>query len=130
MNRIDLLFSTDKFNRTEVKEHFINPCCFGEDLAQWLVDRLRSSGIQVSDIGQEDWGWYFTFEKYFVGVGADASGEEPEQSNFGEWRVMIERRRSLSELFRKVKIDVDDPVVKAVVNILKSDPAFSDVRFE
>jgi hypothetical protein len=36
MTRFDILFETDRFNVSEVKRHFINPCCFGEDLAGWL----------------------------------------------------------------------------------------------
>lgn len=100
MNRIDLLFATDKFNRSKVQSHFINPCCFGEDLAQWLVDQLASVGIKASGIGQEDWGWYFTIGKYFVGVGSDSSGE-PETTNFGEWRIMIQKRRTIAESARK-----------------------------
>jgi hypothetical protein len=27
MARFDILFETDRFNVSQVKEHFINPCC-------------------------------------------------------------------------------------------------------
>ncbi|MCB9784337.1 MAG: hypothetical protein H6751_15345 [Candidatus Omnitrophica bacterium] len=51
------------FNTTEVKEYFINPCCFGDDVARWLVGRPREAGVEVDDdIGQEDFGWYLNFD--------------------------------------------------------------------
>lgn len=31
MTSFDILFETDRFNASVVKEHFINPCGFGED---------------------------------------------------------------------------------------------------
>lgn len=53
---------TDVFEHREVKPHFINPCCFGEDFAAWLKERLvplEKSGYRLSDIIQEDYGWGF-----------------------------------------------------------------------
>ena len=44
----DILFETDRFNVSEVKEHFINPCCFGEDLAEWLRQELIKREITAS----------------------------------------------------------------------------------
>jgi hypothetical protein len=52
--------STDLFEHKEVKAHFINPCCFGEDLAAWLSNELsplRGAGFRFSDPIQEDYGW-------------------------------------------------------------------------
>jgi hypothetical protein len=40
MTSFDILFQTNRFNLSEAKEHFINPCCFGEDLAEWLPEQL------------------------------------------------------------------------------------------
>jgi hypothetical protein len=130
VDRIDLSFSTDKFNRTEVKSYFINACCFGEDLAQWLVDQLANDGIKASGIGQEDWGWYFTVGKYFVGVGGDASGDEPESSNFGHWRLMIQKRRRVLEFLQRKKIEQNDELFSALHTILKREPSFSNIHTE
>jgi len=33
---------TDMFEHREVKAHFINPCCFGEDFAAWLREQISS----------------------------------------------------------------------------------------
>lgn len=38
--RDDITIETDIFDHWEVKPHFINPCCFGEDFAAWLRGRL------------------------------------------------------------------------------------------
>ena len=51
---------TDIFEHREVKAHFINPCCFGEDFAVWLKERLadlNDSGFELSEPIQEDYGW-------------------------------------------------------------------------
>src|ERR1051326_92356 len=65
MRSESLYLETDKFEHLEVKEHFINPCCFGEDFAAWLRDQIRdlsSEGYIIRDPLQEDYGWGFWVE--------------------------------------------------------------------
>jgi hypothetical protein len=53
---------TDQFEHRDVKPHFINPCCFGEDFAEWLkeeISPLRDAGFTFSKVIQEDYGWGF-----------------------------------------------------------------------
>jgi len=50
-------FRTALFNHTDVRPHFINPCCFGEDAVEWLRTRLRALPHEVSEPIQEDYGW-------------------------------------------------------------------------
>jgi hypothetical protein len=53
---------TELFEHKEIKPHFINPCCFGEDFAAWLREQLllfTDSGFNLSQIIQEDYGWGF-----------------------------------------------------------------------
>ena len=53
---------TELFEHRQVKPHFINPCCFGEDFAAWLkkeIAALESSDFSFSEIIQEDYGWGF-----------------------------------------------------------------------
>src|SRR5688572_18393598 len=43
---------TELFEHREVKPHFINPCCFGEDFARWLrgeLADLAASGFELSE---------------------------------------------------------------------------------
>jgi hypothetical protein len=79
---------TDLFEHREVKPHFINPCCFGEDFTVWLKAKilfLEDSSFAFSDIIQEDYGWGFwgthgkdRFWVAFSYVG-DGPQEEPAQ---------------------------------------------------
>ena len=39
-----ITIETDMFEHREVKPHFINPCCFGEDFAAWMKRELSPSG--------------------------------------------------------------------------------------
>src|SRR5262245_20748505 len=98
--RYDVVFSTNRFNVTEPREYFINECCYGDDAARWLAERLRLRGVAVTEPDQEDWGWYFDARHneaaYFVGVGGYAE-DEAADSNFGEWRLMVEKHRTLWE---------------------------------
>jgi hypothetical protein len=55
MNVRRILFTTTCFNLSKVGEHFINPCCFGEDLAAWLRAKLVEGTLRLSN--EEDWGW-------------------------------------------------------------------------
>jgi hypothetical protein len=84
---------SDRFEHRIVQPHFINPCCFGEDLANWLRERLRGlseHGFDVDEPLQEDYGWGFWLRKgrskfwlalSYVGVGPT---EEP-----GQWVVSV-----------------------------------------
>jgi hypothetical protein len=57
-----IMVETDLFEHREVKPHFINPCCFGEDFAAWLrrgLSRFPDLGVELSEPIQEDYGWGF-----------------------------------------------------------------------
>jgi hypothetical protein len=56
-------FASSAFNTVESKSYFINACCFGDDLAMWLIAELRRRGVTTDDKpGQEDFGWYLNFK--------------------------------------------------------------------
>ncbi len=57
-----IYIQTDKFEHKVVGEHFINPCCFGEDFSKWLIAEtqvLTSEGYQIGEPIQEDYDWGF-----------------------------------------------------------------------
>jgi hypothetical protein len=57
-----IMIETDLFEHREVKPHFINACCFGEDFAAWLrqeLSRFPDLGFELSEPIQEDYGWGF-----------------------------------------------------------------------
>jgi hypothetical protein len=57
------IFASEAFNTTTTKPEFIHPENYGDDLARWFMDELRSRQIAVDegDPSQEDHGWYVTF---------------------------------------------------------------------
>jgi hypothetical protein len=95
MNARHLLFTTGRFNLSQVHEHFITPCCFGEDLAAWFRSKVTEKGIHASEPGQEDWGWYLRAKQgndsYFLGVGGNSANGT--NQDYGEWRIIVLRKR-------------------------------------
>ena len=84
---------TDLFEHREVKPHFINPCCFGEDFAKWLrqqVTDLGAAGFELSEPIQEDYGWGFwatrASDPFWIALSFCGEGptEEP-----AEWVVSV-----------------------------------------
>ena len=132
--RCDILFDTNRFNLSEAKEYFINPGCFGDDLAAWLRTRLVEKGIPTIEPDQEDWGWYVEStlgdNHYFIGIGgnADESSDDP---NRGEWRIMIEKHRSLwDRLTGKNAMSWDEAIIAILREILQDEADFQNVRLE
>lgn len=134
MNSIDLLFRSSRFNLSEAGAHFINPCCFGEDLAAWLGEKLAERGIPTDPPGQEDWGWYLRLShqgvRYLLGVSGNAD-ESSADRNAGQWRIIVDKSRSLGERLRGAgKITQDDPVIGLLEQILSGQADFTDLYRE
>lgn len=132
--RHDLLFETNRFNLSETKDHFINPCCFGEDVAAWLRGELIKRDIEVIEPDQEDWGWYIEAKhkggSYFIGIGGNAD-ESSTDRNQGEWRIMVEKHRSIREkLTRKNEMSEADEMVTVIWEILEREPDFKNLHHE
>src|SRR5437588_675097 len=87
-------FKSSAFNMSEPRDYFINPCCFGDDVAIWLTKQLRTKGYQASEApGQEDFGWYFTFRASEI-EHCFLIGHRPgDGKNEGEWIGWLERKR-------------------------------------
>jgi len=94
--RAVVTFESKAFNMTNPKDYFINPCCFGDDVAQWIIGELRKQGMGTDERpGQEDFGWYLNFEAEGIGhtfvIGHRPNGETEE----GTWIGWLERKRGL-----------------------------------
>ena len=134
MNALSILFRSDRFNLSKVGDQFINPCCFGEDLAGWLRVRLREKGIEASEPYQEDWGWELPVAHengpYFLCLSGN-SDESKANPDEGEWRVIVDRKRSIGERLRGGgKIVEDDRLTGTVEEILRAEPSIREVRRE
>src|SRR5690242_15725135 len=55
-------FKSSRFNSTEQRPSFVKPDCFGDDLGQWLTERLRAAGHDTGDApAAEGLGWCVKF---------------------------------------------------------------------
>ena len=130
--RTHVTFVTKLFNTEDVKDYFINPCCFGDDCAQWLIDRLVSQGSEKVDERptQEDWGWFFSVttghRDFMICVGLHEDKDSP-----NTWLVFTDSQ--LGRLSGKFFGRPDDAELlaacQAVDRALKSESEIGDVRW-
>jgi len=123
----EITVETDLFEHREVKPHFINACCFGEDFAAWLLTELApliAAGFEFSQPIQEDYGWGlwanhgtdpFWVALSYVGEGPT---EEP-----GQWVVSVTYDAGLNifkRLFHKPNAEAFSQLRDQVWQSLKS----------
>jgi hypothetical protein len=118
-------------NMTEPKDYFINPCCFGEDVAAWLIGELRKRGMGTDEKpGQEDFGWYLNFEAAGIGhtfvIGHRPNGE----TEAGTWIGWLERKRGLiGSILGWRRHGIQHSAAQAIHQILTGSPVVRDVRW-
>jgi len=106
--RDDITIETDLFEHREVKPHFINPCCFGEDFAAWLRNRLlplEAEGFHFAEPIQEDYGWGFWTSHGGDGfwIALSYVGDGP-QEDPAQWVISVDHSAGLNlirRLFRR-----------------------------
>ncbi len=123
-------FESSAFNTTEPREYFINPNCFGDDLAKWLLAALRRAGLKADEEpGQEDFGWYFDFTvpegEHCVVVGFRPGDPAPQ----GCWIAWLERSRGfLGSLFGGRQCGIAPSAVAALHAALQA-PEIRNLRW-
>jgi hypothetical protein len=130
-----ITIETDLFEHREVKPHFINPCCFGEDFAIWLrgeLSRLAGEGFSLSEPIQEDYGWGlwashgkdpFWIALSYVG---DGPQEEPAQ-----WVVSVNYEAGLNlvkRLFHKPNREAFAVLRERIWQAIRSNPAIRTIE--
>jgi hypothetical protein len=92
LSRPLITVETDLFEHREVKAHFVNPCCFGEDFAAWLIAEISQTNLdfQLSEPIQEDYGWGFWARqrehKFWVAI--SYVGDGPQESP-AQWVISV-----------------------------------------
>jgi hypothetical protein len=134
MNALHILFRSSRFNLSKVGEHFINPCCFGEDLAAWLRPKLAEKNIETARPYQEDWGWELPVmhgsHSYYLCMSGNAD-DSGVNSDEGEWLIIVEKRRSIwQHLTSRGKIATSDALVGLIEQILSNEPTIRNVHRE
>ena len=129
--RTVVTFQASGFNTSEPRDYFVNPGCFGDDVAHALMKQLRSQGIQTdAEPGQEDFGWFF-------GYRLDATpyhfvlGYRPEHPpDRGCWIGWIERNAGLiGSLFGARQRGIEPEAVEAIRAAVSSIPTVTEVRW-
>ena len=125
--RTIVTFKSTAFNMTGPKSYFINPCCFGDDLAKWLIHELRNGGVDADgDPGQEDFGWYFNFQVAdmpHIFVIGHRPGDQFDEGTCIGW--IERRRRFLGPSGRGVNAAAS----QTLHSILSSSPQIRDIRW-
>ena len=126
--RTYVTFRSSGFNATEEQEYFVNPNNFGDDLAKWMMQELQTQGVEVNpELGQEDFGWYFTFrsggQSYDFIIGhRDSEGEE--------WLGWLERKAGfLPSLLGARKRGIPPEAAQFIHNLLAASARIQNVRW-
>lgn len=130
--KTELQFRSTAFNCAEPKSYFINDSCFGDDVCRWLIQRLRAQGVQTADEpGQEDFGWYFTFQAAGV-EHCFIVGFQPNDPAKGDrWLGWLERQTGfLGSRFGGRKRGIQPEAVQAIDAALTSSPDIHDIVWD
>ncbi|MGL4813557.1 MAG: hypothetical protein ACRCXM_17445 [Beijerinckiaceae bacterium] len=125
-------FRSEAFEARKPRPDAVNENIGGDDLAEWLVAKLRDSGLKAATPWAEDHGWDFSivaFDSTYMLACAceigDWSGETPEHS------VILSKQRGMMDRLRgRNAFTPDDPVKAAIEKILKAEPQISALRWE
>jgi len=119
-------FKSDLFKLTEPKDYFINPGCFGDDVARWLMERFKASAIDVEDEpGQEDFGWYVRYvvdgRPYGVVIGHEAEAG---------WCLVVERPCGLlGSILGQRHRTISPRAVEVVRSALVNEPGIRHIQW-
>lgn len=121
-----VVVETDLFEHRKVGANFINPCCFGEDFAGWLRERLADPQLELSAPIQEDYGWGFWArrgkERCWIALSymGDGPQEEPAQ-----WMVSAAAARGpLGGLFGK-RSTLEPQISARLAQVLSGEPGIN-----
>jgi hypothetical protein len=124
-------FRSKHFNITTPQDYFINPGCFGDDLASWFIRKLNEREIKTcSKPDQEDFGWYFTFtmhEKEYCVV----LGFQPNDISQGDcWVGEIEHHVGfLGSILGGRHRGIDPDAIEAISTVLMSSQEILDLEW-
>lgn len=126
-----LTFKSDDFNTSVQKNYFINPGCYGDDLAKWIIGQLQERGFETDATpGQEDFGWYLNFNaghKPFTLVLGYRPGNERRP---GTWIGWLESKRGFAaSFFGGRSRGLTPTAIEAIHGVLTSNPHIQDLRW-
>ena len=121
-------FESEAFNTSEPRDYFINPNCFGDDVALRIIQELRDAGVEVeNEPGQEDFGWDLTFQA--SGSHQLVLGYQPETDRSGTWIGWVERNVGLFGTMLGRRRRVAHNAAALIHQALLSVPEIANVRW-
>jgi len=130
-----IFIETDLFEHREVKPHFINPCCFGEDFAAWLkqeLSRFPELRVDLSNPIQEDYGWglWATHGKDRFWIAISYVGDGPQEAP-PQWVVSVTYDPGLNlakRLFHKPDQEAQVQLWNRIRQILQSNSSIRTIK--
>lgn len=136
-------FQSNRFNKTELRDYFINADCFGDDTCEFLIRQLEALNVVCdSSPTQEDWGWCFHFRvrglKYLLACGlrrdwpvaVESPAADADEGAWDEaWICFIEREEAtnLLSIFGLSDRSVDFEAVDLIHRALNSSGEIADI---
>jgi hypothetical protein len=130
-----IMVETDQFEHREVKPHFINPCCFGEDFAMWLkqeLSRFTELGFKLLEAIQEDYGWGFWAlrgkDRFWIAL--SYVGDGPQEAP-AQWVISVNYDPGLNlvkRMFHRPDPQAHEQLRDRVRQILASDSAIRTIK--
>ena len=126
-----VMFESSTLNNTEVRDYFINDCCFGDDVLIWVARRLRERGhVAEQTPGQEDFGWYLYYRVNGVDHMLVLSYRPGDEAMPGVWLGWVRRRRGLfGIIFGREAHGITGEAVRAVHEALSGAPEISNLHW-
>jgi hypothetical protein len=95
---------------------------------------FKTSRFNLSQVGQEDWGWYlqatYGGDSYLLGMNGNRE-LNPTNTDDGEWRMIVKKNLSIWQRLKGMgKIATDDAMLILVEQILRSESDFKNVHRE
>lgn len=126
-------FRSSRFEHRTPGPHFINPTCFGEDLAAWLRPHLQAAGLQPSEPIQEDYGWGLWTradgDPYWIAIGA--FGDDTPETE-AEWGIGVSYDPGFNLLKRLFHRPAEGGLLRVATAIdaaLKGEPSIRQVEW-
>jgi hypothetical protein len=121
-------FRSNKFPPYDGEEGQINPGLWGKRLAEYVVEKLKGTGIETEEIIAEDWGWYIPIKNDGFRLAiccGHQNGDDDEFLCFTEPATPI-----IKKLFKKIDATEQlNCLITAMDQILRADPGIKNVEW-